>query len=91
MRTISAERFNRAARGFVVASFIACLATAAETVPIPDFSGVWGRTTTSSYEFPAMGPSPLSNTRRGADATSDAWALVGDDTNPILKPFAAKS
>jgi hypothetical protein len=58
--------------------------------PPPDMSGLWGRTTTFGYELPDSGPGPLRNTHRRADGSSDPWALVGDHTNPILKPATAE-
>jgi hypothetical protein len=75
---------------FIAAAFAIDPVTAAErAAAIPNFAGMWGRTTTFGYELPATGPGPVRNTRRRADGSSDAWALVGDYTNPILKPEAA--
>src|SRR4051794_25763292 len=57
----------------------------------PDFSGIWARTT-FGYDLPPPGtvPSPLRNLQRRANGTSDAFKLVGDYNNPILKPEAAR-
>jgi hypothetical protein len=51
--------------------------------PVPDFSGIWTR---FSYEFdrPLSGPGPVMR-RRPIDR------IVGDYTNPILKPEAAEA
>jgi hypothetical protein len=49
---------------------------------VPDFSGVWGRTSVD-YEPPASGPGPVMN------KTRTFYMRIGDDKNPILKPFAA--
>jgi hypothetical protein len=50
---------------------------------VPDFSGIWTR---FSYEFdrPLSGPGPVMR-RRPTDR------IVGDYTNPILKPEAAEA
>jgi hypothetical protein len=64
----------------------------AETAP--DFSGMWGRNA-FNFEEPSSGPRPVTNLRRvGKDAgvpivVGDPIPLVGDYTNPILKPEAA--
>src|ERR1700677_533709 len=56
---------------------------------IPDFSGVWRHPSLPGFEPPASGPGPVTNRSRQPDGTSDWNALVGDYTNPILKPQAA--
>ena len=63
----------------------------AKDAAAPDFSGVWARTT-FAFDLPPPGtvPSPLRNLARRANGTSDAFKLVGDYNNPILKPEAAK-
>jgi len=70
----------------------------------PDFSGIWSHPSFPGFEPPASGPGPVRNTKRRpqvADAdgrvlpaennvlVSDPALLVGDVTNPILKPHAA--
>jgi hypothetical protein len=56
----------------------------------PDFSGVWRHPSLPGFEPPRSGPGPVTNTRRRAqDGASDWNMLVGDHTNPILKPEAA--
>jgi hypothetical protein len=55
---------------------------------IPNLSGVWAHTSITGYEPLASGPTSLTNlSRRGI--TSDNRQLVGDYSNPILKPEAA--
>ena len=73
---------------------------------IPDFSGIWSHPSFPGFEPPASGPGPVVNTSRrsqGADAdgrilpagnrvlVSNPAQLVGDHTNPILKPLAAQA
>jgi hypothetical protein len=73
---------------------------------VPDFSGVWAHPFFPGFELPLSGPGPVTNrSRRGQifdndgrprpPATSGALVgagspLVGDFTNPILKPLAAE-
>ena len=72
---------------------------------IPDFSGIWSHPGFPGFEPPVSGPGPVRNTKRRpqvADAegrvlpegsnvlVSDPALLVGDITNPILKPSAAE-
>jgi hypothetical protein len=74
-------------------------------VPIPDFSGVWGNPYLYGIEPPPLGPGPVVNKVRqrqtldvdgrpfpagSAPLVSEARQLVGDYTNPILKPGAAQ-
>ena len=56
---------------------------------IPDFSGIWAHPYLTGFEPPASGPRPVLNRsrRRGV---GNFGQLVGDYTNPILKPEAAK-
>jgi len=67
---------------------IAVPAGAKQHDPVPDFSGIWARTT-FGYDLPASGIGPLKNLVRRANCTSDAFKLVGDYNNPILQPWAA--
>jgi hypothetical protein len=56
---------------------------------IPDFSGIWAHMTWPDFEPPLNGgPGPVTN-RSHRYGASDAYELVGDYTNPILKPHAA--
>src|SRR5499427_9836755 len=58
------------------------------TVSIPDFSGVWWHPSLPGFEPLASGPTSLTNRSR-RNGVSDYNQLVGDYTNPILKPEAA--
>jgi hypothetical protein len=55
---------------------------------IPDFSGVWRHPSLPGFEPPASGPGPVTNRSR-RNGVSNWDQLVGDYTNPILKPQAA--
>jgi hypothetical protein len=60
-------------------------------VSIPDFSGIWGHPyLTGGLEPPLSGPGPVRNRARRPDGVSSVYQLVGDYTNPILKPQAAE-
>ena len=71
---------------------------------VPDLSGAWGNPYLYGIEPPLSGPGPVVNTSRrrqtvdidgrrlppaSAPLVSSAVRLVGDYTNPILKPGAA--
>jgi hypothetical protein len=56
---------------------------------IPDFSGVWHRWLRPGLGPPASGPGPITNRAR-INGVSNYNRLVGDYTNPILKPEAAE-
>jgi hypothetical protein len=59
---------------------------------IPDFSGIWAHPTIPGFEPPALGPGPVVNKSRNPQTgRSDILKLVGDYTNPILKPQAAEA
>jgi hypothetical protein len=51
---------------------------------IPDFSGLWAHPSVG-WEYPVSGPGPV---RHKPGATGSAL-LLGDDTNPALKPSTA--
>jgi hypothetical protein len=72
---------------------------------IPDFSGIWGNPYLYGIEPPLSGPGPVVNKARrrqtldvdgrplpvaNAPLVSEAMRLVGDYTNPILKPDTAE-
>jgi hypothetical protein len=56
---------------------------------IPDLSGIWTHSI-PGFEPLASGPTALVNRSRRANGTGDILKLVGDYTNPILKPEAAE-
>ncbi len=56
---------------------------------LPDFSGIWAHLTWPDVEPPLAGPGPVRNMSR-RNGVSNVYQLVGDYTNPILKPHAAQ-
>jgi hypothetical protein len=56
---------------------------------IPDFSGIWVHPSWPSVEPPLSGPGPVRNRSRQRTGESNGNQLVGDYTNPTLKPHAA--
>jgi len=56
---------------------------------VPDFSGIWAHLTWPDVEPPPAGPGPVTNRSR-RNGVSDVHQLVGDYSNPILKPQAAE-
>jgi hypothetical protein len=76
------------------AALISVASSTATADSVPDFTGPWGRNM-FNFEPPDNGPGPIVNLRRlGAYAgytavDGDPIPLVGDYTNPILKPAAA--
>ena len=62
---------------------------APSTASVPDFSGVWAHPSLPGFEPLASGPTSLTNRVRRPDGVSNVLVLVGDYTNPILKPEAA--
>src|SRR5215467_657038 len=91
MGMVSARQLRVASLGFVSAAVLVCTATGAEkSASIPDLSGHWMRTN-FNLEQPDSGPKFIANTLRKPDGTiDDDTARVGDYTNPILTPEAAK-
>jgi hypothetical protein len=57
---------------------------------IPDFSGIWAHPYLPGFEPPATGPGPVLNRSRSRNGRANFNQLVGDYTNPILKPEAAQ-
>jgi hypothetical protein len=58
--------------------------------PIADFSGIWGHPSLPGFEPPPSGPGPVVNKSRLPNGRGNFNQLVGDYTNPILKPQAAE-
>jgi hypothetical protein len=56
---------------------------------VPDLSGIWAHFSWPDAELPLSGPGPVTNRSR-RDGVSNTYQLVGDYTNPILKPQAAE-
>jgi hypothetical protein len=103
MRAFSRKYFSCAIVGFVSIAIFPCAAHGAQTAPIPDLSGQWGRDMLF-FEPPSSGPGPVMNIWRKPDRSRDTQAPCcslerfvaegvwgGDHTNPILKPEAAEA
>jgi hypothetical protein len=58
---------------------------------IPDFSGIWAHPYLTGFELPLSGPGPVRNRSRLPNGVANFQRLVGDYTNPILKPAAAEA
>ncbi len=56
---------------------------------IPNFSGMWAHPYLTGFEPPRSGPGPVRNKSRHPNGVANFSELVGDYTNPILKPEAA--
>src|SRR5579883_2788881 len=60
------------------------------TGAVPDFSGLGWHPSLPGPEPLASGPTTVTNRARTRSGISDYGQLVGDYTNPILKPSAAE-
>jgi hypothetical protein len=60
------------------------------TASIPDFSGIRAHVSLPAFEPPLSGPGPVLNRSRLPNGVGNLSQLVGDYTNPILKPWAAE-
>ena len=63
--------------------------SAVPTTSIPDFPGMWAHASIPGFEPLASGPTSLTNRSR-RNGLSNLAQLVGDYTNPVLKPEAAE-
>jgi hypothetical protein len=72
---------------------VAAPAVGQPATSIPDLSGSWNHAALNGLELPLSGPGPVRNRSRmrtGPQAgVGDRAQLVGDSTNPILRPWAA--
>jgi hypothetical protein len=57
---------------------------------VPDFSGMWSHPSLPGFEPPRSGPGPVVNKSRLRSGVGNVSQLVGDYSNPILKPGAAE-
>jgi hypothetical protein len=76
----------------VLTAVLAAPAAAQTTSPaasIPDFSGAWAHPGVG-FGLPLSGPGPVRNKSRLPTGQSNSDQLVGDYSNPILKPAAAE-
>jgi hypothetical protein len=75
----------------VAVALAAATPASAQTAPaIPDFSGVWVHPFWPGFDPPLSGPGPVVNKLRLPGGAGNSNKLVGDYTNPILKPQAAE-
>jgi hypothetical protein len=58
-------------------------------VPVPNLAGKWAHPYLTGFEPPRSGPGPVRNRSRMPNGKGNFQELVGDYTNPILKPEAA--
>jgi len=69
-------------------------AVAQSAASVPDFSGLWSHRSLNALELPLSGPGPVRNLSREPAGpqvgVGRRFQLVGDYTNPILKPWAAE-
>ncbi len=66
------------------------ISTAQSVTPTPDLSGMWAHASIPGVEPLPSGPTALTNRSRRDGGVSNNMQLVGDYTNPILKPEAAQ-
>src|ERR1700688_805682 len=64
--------------------------TAPDVASIPNLSGRWAHPYLTGFEPPRSGPGPVTNKSRLPNGVANFQQLVGDYTNPILKPQAAE-
>jgi len=74
----------------VCAAGVGPVSSAPNGAAAPDFSGVWTHPYWPGFDPPISGVGPIVNKMRRADGIGDSDQLVGDYTNPILKPAAAE-
>jgi hypothetical protein len=63
---------------------------ARDAASIPNFSGRWAHPYLTGFEPPRSGPGPVTNRSRWPNGVANFQQLVGDYTNPILRPDAAE-
>jgi hypothetical protein len=92
---------NLRLRDFLLSVTLAAIAAAGQAVALtvgsgnsseqstPDFSGIWLHPSLPGFEPLSSGPTSLVNRSR-RNGVSDVLQLVGDYTNPILKPEASE-
>src|SRR5436305_13478249 len=85
------NRSNALALATVLSVASALSASAAEPQSrIPDFAGAWAHPSLG-FGPPLSGPGPVRNKSRLPSGAGDFNLLVGDYSNPILKPEAAET
>jgi hypothetical protein len=78
------------ALGQTVAPVVGSTPNGLAAASIPDFSGIWAHPYLPGFEPPATGPGPVLNRSRSRNGRANFNQLIGDYTNPILKPEAAE-
>ena len=63
---------------------------AQDVASTPNLSGRWAHPYLTGFEPPRSGPGPVRNRSRLPSGVANFQQLVGDYTNPILKPHAAE-
>jgi len=85
-------RSRRLGLSLLVTSAVIAAVSDSEAAPaealIPDFSGIWAHPALG-FGPPLSGPGPIRNMSRLPSGASNFDRLVGDYSNPILKPEAA--
>jgi hypothetical protein len=91
------ESMNTRRRNFLLLATVAAMVvtldfgrTATPTTSIPDLSGIWAHGSIPGFEPLSSGPTSLVNRAR-RDGVGNILQLVGDYTNPILKPETAET
>jgi hypothetical protein len=79
-----------AAAGTLAAAGTPGAADGHAAAPIPNLSGMWAHPYLTGFEPPVSGPGPVRNKSRLPNGVANFQKLVGDYTNPILKPEAAE-
>jgi hypothetical protein len=73
-----------------VACAVSVPALGADSAAAPDLSGFWQHSVPQEeWENPPSGPGPVRKINGKANGNANVW--VGDDKNPILKPWAAEA
>src|SRR5215475_4840500 len=65
-------------------------AIAPDVASAPNFAGRWAHPYLTGFEPPRSGPGPVRNKSRLPSGIGNFQLLVGDYSNPILKPHAAE-
>src|SRR5262249_886521 len=88
-RTHSSHRAGLLLAMVMVAAPVSSAPAAPSAMPVPDFSGIWAHPGLG-FGPELAGPGPVRNKSRLPSGASNFDQLVGDYSNPILKPEAAE-
>jgi hypothetical protein len=79
------------ALGQITSPLVPPIVGAGQDVPsVPNLSGRWAHPYLTGFEPPRSGPGPVRNRSRLPNGVANFQQLVGDYSNPILKPHAAE-